>query len=234
MKVTNKISTGSVSQTIVQVPIHFHRLKASSPSQLIDARLEFFKKQILPHYRDTIMNHTLIFVPSYYDFVTLRNFMKEEELSLAQICEYTKDGRVAKARDRFFHSDAHFMLYSERAHFFHRRMIKGIRHLIFYGPPINPNFFSEMCNLMQESYQNPKAGSESNMSVVVMYSSYDVLQLSAVVGSDRAEKMVQSDKDVHMIMIKGWFSKKKQTKKCFDKTNVNKTILLFVSSFFRV
>lgn len=49
----------------------------------------------------------------------------------------------------FFHTEAHFLLYSERVHFFRRFRIKGIRHIIFYQPPTYPHFYSEMCNLMQ-------------------------------------------------------------------------------------
>lgn len=61
----------------------------------------------------------------------------------------SQDAKIARARDMFFHTEAHFMLYSERVHFFRRFRIKGIRHIIFYQPPTYPQFFSEMCNLMQ-------------------------------------------------------------------------------------
>ena len=33
------------------------------------------------------MKHTAVFVPSYFDFVHLRNFMRREEIGFAQICE---------------------------------------------------------------------------------------------------------------------------------------------------
>ena len=56
---------------------------------------------------------------------------------------------MARARDIFYHGQAHFMLYSERFHFFRRIRLRGIRHIIFYQPPTIPTFYSEMCNLMQ-------------------------------------------------------------------------------------
>lgn len=142
------------------------------------------------------MNHTIIFIPSYFDFVKLRNYFKKEEYSFVQICEYTKDAKVARARDMFFHSDAHFLLYSERFHFFHRIRVKGIRHVIFYAPPTFPGFYSEMCNLMQEGNQNPRAGSESNMTVTILYCKYDIMTLSAIVGNERANKMFRSIREV--------------------------------------
>lgn len=38
------------------------------------------------------------------------------------------------------------------------------------------------------------------MSVTVIYSKYDVHQLSAIVGTEKALKMCQSDRKVHMMV----------------------------------
>ncbi|XP_043255594.1 U3 small nucleolar RNA-associated protein 25 homolog isoform X2 [Colletes gigas] len=200
IKVINPISPGSICHVVVQIPQVFHRFETSSHSQALEHRMDFFVGKILPQYKDRIMNHTLIFVPSYFDFVKLRNYFKKEEYNYVQICEYSKEAKIARARDMFFHSDAHFLIYSERFHFFRRIRVKGIRHIIFYAPPTFPEFYSEMCNLMQEANQNPQAGSESNMTVTVLYCKYDVMQLSAVVGTERANKMLGSEKSVHMLM----------------------------------
>ncbi|XP_015118228.1 digestive organ expansion factor homolog [Diachasma alloeum] len=200
VKVVNPCVPGTVCQVVVQLPQVFHKFKASSYAQAIEGRMEFFLSKILPEYKDSIMNHTMIFVPSYFDFVKLRNYFKKEEMSFVQICEYTKDGKVARARDMFFHSDANFLIYSERFHFFRRIRVKGIRHLIFFAPPTFPRFYSEMCNLMHEANQNPKAGTENNMTVTVLYCKYDAMQLAGIVGTERAGKMIGSDKSVHMLM----------------------------------
>lgn len=200
VKVVNPISAGSICQVVTQLPQVFHKLPVNSHLQSFEARMNFFVDKILPQYKDSIMNHTLIYVPSYFDFVKLRNYFKKEELSFVQICEYSKDSKVARARDMFYHSDAHFLIYSERFHYFRRIRVKGIRHLIFFALPTFPHFYSEMCNLMQEANQNPKSGSDSNMTVTCIYSKYDVQQLSAVLGTERAARMIASDKNVHMLM----------------------------------
>ncbi|CAK9822819.1 U3 small nucleolar RNA-associated protein 25 homolog [Anthophora retusa] len=200
VKIINSISPGSICQVVVQVPQVFHRFEISNYSQALEYRMEFFITKILPQYKDRIMNHTLIFIPSYFDFVKLRNYLKKEEYSFVQICEYSKDPKIARARDMFFHSDAHFLLYSERFHFFRRIRVKGIRHVIFYAPPIFPHFYTEICNFMQEANQNRRAGSESNMTVTVLYCKYDIMQLSAIVGTERANKMLSSEKSIHMLM----------------------------------
>lgn len=136
-----------------------------------------------------------------------------------EICEYTKDKKIAKARDVFFHSEVHFLLYTERSHFYRRFALKGIRHLvsrsnmflwgallkfqpfpsqIFYQLPHYPHFFSELCNLLRPSYQNPKGGTEGNMSCTVVYGRHDGARLAAAVGTQRAADMVVAEKNVHV------------------------------------
>lgn len=199
-RVVNPVVSGSVCQVVIQVPQVFHRFDSRDHGHDIEARFNFFVSKILPQYKDVIMNHTLVYVPSYFDFVRVRNYFKKEELSFVQICEYSKDAKVARARDMFYHSDAHFLLYSERFHFFRRIRVKGIRHVIFFAPPTFSHFYTEICNLMQEANQNPNSGSDSNMTVTLIYSKYDALKLSGIVGTDRAAKMIGSGQDVHMFM----------------------------------
>lgn len=112
----------------------------------------------------------------------------------------SQDGKIARSRDMFFHSGAHFLLYSERAHFFRRTRIKGIRHLIMYQPPTWPHFYPELINLMQDAYQNPRDGGDDAMTVTVLYTKYDMLQIGAIVGSDRAQKMATSEKTTQVFM----------------------------------
>lgn len=50
---------------------------------------------------------------------------------------------------------------------------------------------------------NRKVGSMSNMTVTVIYSKYDVHQLSAVMGTERAAKMSQSDRKIHLMVTGG-------------------------------
>ncbi|CAK1583698.1 unnamed protein product [Parnassius mnemosyne] len=196
--ITNPIAIGSIQQVLLQVPQLFHRFNATSPLASVDGRFDYFTKEILPKQRDTLMSHTLIYVPSYFDFVRIRNYFKKEDIGFVQICEYSKDAKIARARDMFFHTEAHFLLYSERVHFFRRFRIKGIRHIIFYQPPTYPHFYSEMCNLMQESNQNKYGGSECNMTVTTLHCKYDAQRMAAVLGAARFARIAASDKSVHM------------------------------------
>ncbi|XP_048486057.1 U3 small nucleolar RNA-associated protein 25 homolog [Plutella xylostella] len=191
---------GAIRQVLLQVPQVFHRFNASSPLDAVEARFQYFVKSVLPAARDALMGHTLLYVPSYFDYVRLRNHFKKEDVSFVQICEYSKDGKIARARDMFFHSEAHFLLYSERAHFYRRLRVKGVRHVVFYQPPTYPHFYSEICNLMQESNQNKYGGSEFNMSVTVLYCKYDLQRLAGVLGAPRAAAAAAAEKQLHMYM----------------------------------
>uniref|UniRef100_A0A1B6CSA7 Digestive organ expansion factor-like protein n=1 Tax=Clastoptera arizonana TaxID=38151 RepID=A0A1B6CSA7_9HEMI len=198
--VINPIISGSICQVVLQLPQVFHRFEGDSAVQCLDKRYEIFINKILPQYKEALMSHTLIYVPSYFDFIRLRNYFKKETISFTQICEYSKENKIARARDMFFHSQVHFMLYSERFHFFRRIRLKGIRHILFYQLPTFPHFYSELCNFMQDLNNKNDSGDEVNMSVSILYSKYDAQLLAAIVGSVRATRMLVSNRPVHMFV----------------------------------
>jgi U3 small nucleolar RNA-associated protein 25 len=204
IRTTNPITVGTIRHITVPVSQAFHRIDVRSVQESFDIRFNHFINVVLPQLRSVSMAHCFIYIPSYFDYVRLRNYFKKEELSFVQICEYSKEGKVARARDMFFHGSAHFMLYSERSHFFKRPRIKGIRHLVFYQPPTWPHFYPEMINLMQDAFQNRNDGlNSSSMTVTCLYTKYDMLQISAIVGSERTAKMAQSYKSTHIFTTSG-------------------------------
>ncbi|XP_005997442.1 U3 small nucleolar RNA-associated protein 25 homolog [Latimeria chalumnae] len=194
--VKNMPQSGSICQVVVQLPHVFQRLETESFITLPDARFHFLINKILPQYRDAVMSHTLIYIPSYFDFVRLRNYFKKEELNFTHICEYTKRSGISRARQFFFKGQRQFLLFTERFHFYKRYMIKGIKNLIFYELPTYPHFYSEVCNMVKES----NSGEEATWTCTVLYSKYDAQKLALVVGADRAAQMLQSKKSVHLFV----------------------------------
>lgn len=188
--------TGSISHILAQLPHVFQKMEAESLASVIDARFNFFVNKILPQYRDAVMSHTLIYVPSYFDFVRLRNYFKKEELNFTHICEYTKKSGVSRARHFFLQGEKQFLLLTERFHFYKRYTIKGIRNLIFYELPTYPHFYSEVCNMLRATNR----GEEATWTCTVLYSKYDAQRLAAVVGVERAAQMLQSKKNVHLFI----------------------------------
>ncbi|NXK78734.1 DIEXF factor, partial [Amazona guildingii] len=194
--VRNVPLSGSISHVVVQLPHVFRRLEAESLTSVIDTRFQFFVDKVLPEYRDAIMSHTLIYIPSYFDYVRLRNYFKKEELNFTHICEYTKKAGVCRARRFFLKGEKQFLLFTERFHFYKRYTIKGIRNLIFYELPTYSHFYSEICNMMKATDN----GVDATWTCTVLYSKYDAQKLAAVVGIERAAQMLQSKKNVHLFV----------------------------------
>jgi U3 small nucleolar RNA-associated protein 25 len=163
-----------------------------------DARFDFFTKKILPRYSDEIMAQTLVFVSSYFDFVRLRNFFKKQETSFVELCEYTPEKSISRSRTKFFDGNAHFMLFTERFHFYRRYRLRGIRHLIFYDLPRYPHFYYEICNMLQDLKRHERRTDDCQCSI--LYTKLDGFQLTGVVGSVRAAQMCQSDTDTHLFV----------------------------------
>lgn len=144
------------------------------------------------------MSQTMIYIPSYFDFVRLRNYFRSSEISACMICEYSQKGKIAQARDVFFKGHRHFMLYTERAHFYSRYHIKGIQHILFYQLPTYPGFFRELCNLLIDS--NPRRQYEEK-SCCVLVSKHDILQLKHIIGLNEVKHMFNSKKKIFVNYI---------------------------------
>ncbi|XP_065152566.1 U3 small nucleolar RNA-associated protein 25 homolog [Paramisgurnus dabryanus] len=187
---------GSICQVLVQLP-HVFQMFHSDSFMDQDARFRFFVDNILPQYRDSVMSHTLIYVPSYFDFVRLRNYLKKEDVNFASVSEYSQRSEVSRARHYFQKGDRQFLLFSERFHFYKRYTIKGIHNLIFYGLPTYPHFYSEVCNMLQAGVRD---GSSASFTCTALYSRYDTHRLAAITGADRAAQMLHSKKSVHLFI----------------------------------
>ncbi|KAH8320976.1 hypothetical protein KR067_012892 [Drosophila pandora] len=202
VRVSNLVEHGDIRNVLTPIQQVFRRIACSNVESTFDDRFQYFVKHIVPQFSKPGFSHCMLYVPSYFDYVRIRNHFKAEMISFVQINEYTKKEKISRARDIFFHSGASVLLYSERAHFFRRTRIKGIRNLIIYQPPNFPHFYSEMINLMLESNQNPRDGFGDAMSVSVLYTKYDLLSLSNIVGSENAVKLTSGKKDSYLFSTK--------------------------------
>lgn len=66
-------------------------------------------------------------MPSYLDYVRLRSFLRQEEFEFEGLSEYASGSEVARGRSRFAAGKVRLALYTERAHFYHRRRTKGVK-----------------------------------------------------------------------------------------------------------
>ncbi|KAI0229305.1 Digestive organ expansion factor-like protein [Lamellibrachia satsuma] len=192
-------TTGSICEIVTTLPQVFQRVQADNFASLPDARFEQFTTKVLPQYRDSLMSHTMIFVPSYFDYVRLRNYFKKHDLDFMSICEYSSDKHISRSRTHFFHGKTHFLLYTERLHFYRRFRLRGVHHVIFYELPLYASFYTDVCNMLTDP-RRAAAAAVDHFTCTVLYSRYDGHRLAAVVGSDRASYMITSQKGVHMFV----------------------------------
>ncbi|CAL8271524.1 unnamed protein product [Merluccius merluccius] len=193
--VKNIPKTGSICQVLVQLP-HVFQMFPSDSFMDQDARFQFFIEKVLPQYKDSVMSHTMIYIPSYFDYVRLRNHMKKADMSFAGACEYSSKSEVSRGRHLFQKGDKQFLLFTERFHFYKRHTIRGIHNLLFYGLPTYPHYYSEVCNMLAAG----APAHQASWTCTVLFSRYDAHRLATVAGAKRAGQMVNSNKGVHLFV----------------------------------
>ncbi|KAH7888881.1 DUF1253-domain-containing protein [Phlebopus sp. FC_14] len=170
----------------LQVPASIDQLfvtfECSNPKGEADKRFDYFTTQLLPKVLKSAVQsaNTVVFIPSSFDFIRIHNyFRKQTGISFTILSEYSSNQDISRARQTFFSGKKSFLLMSERFHFYRRYKIRGIRNIIFYGPPDHPQFFSELL-----SYPFLDDGVDpSDVSVRVLCCKYDWFRLERVVGS---------------------------------------------------
>ncbi|GIL58206.1 hypothetical protein Vafri_13325 [Volvox africanus] len=190
---------GVLSRVVPQVRQLFERFPATSPAAAGDARFEFFMGVVWPRVRDTVSRGLLLFIPSYFDFVRLRNALKaDDNVDFAVISEYSSTVEVLRARGRFYHGHRRMLLYTERAHFYNRFRIRGIKDLLFYGLPDHCEYYSELVNLLEEAGGATTSHGPHQATVTALFCPWDVMQLERVVGSGRANRMLKGESGTYM------------------------------------
>jgi U3 small nucleolar RNA-associated protein 25 len=182
---------GAIGALGLQVKQQFLRFDSSNLSTDPDTRFKFFTKTILPQLQRTKQKGILLFIPSYFDFIRLRNHFANlaVPISFGCVSEETSPSDITRARSHFNTGRHEFLLYSGRAHHFRRLIIRGVKKVVFYSLPDNPEFYKEAAGDML--LKTLGAGEDVN-GVMTLFSKWDGLALERVVGSKRVGQMVMS------------------------------------------
>ena len=172
----------------------FLRYDSPTPAEDPNARFHYFTSTTLTSLlRDRNSKGTLIFIPSSFDFIRLRNHFatanETASLSFGAISEYTSVRDVMRARSHFLSGRHSILLYSERAHHFRRYQLKGVQRIVFYGVPENPAFWAEIVGFLGLGGSESEDGGGKGR-VKAIFSKWDVLKMERIVGTDRVKKLV--------------------------------------------
>ena len=172
----------------------FERLPdAASIADSDDVRFKHFTRRVLPRLRENPAPGALIFIRDYLDFVRVRNLLTAEDVSFAVTSEYTDPRDAARARSIFADGRKRVLLVTERAHFYFRRRIRGVREVHFYSLPDHAGFYAEMLGFLGDGDGRSSASTASAPSATAVFSRLDALRLERVCGSARAKKMLAPD-----------------------------------------
>ncbi|GAN05080.1 DUF1253 domain-containing protein [Mucor ambiguus] len=200
LKIKRTYEEGSILDVIPQVQQSFTRIDAPSLKTINDVRYKYFIEKTLPTLRKSaiMQSHTLVFIPSYFDFVRVRNYFEDNKYSYEPCSEYASGPAITRSRAQFFHGRSNFLLYTERLHFFRRYNIRGTFHVVFYGLPEDPLYYTEIVNFLGLKFDEASAAEEATFSCTALFSKYDFLKLERIVGTERAKKMCTAQKNVFM------------------------------------
>ncbi|CCG83281.1 U3 small nucleolar RNA-associated protein 25 [Taphrina deformans PYCC 5710] len=188
LKATYKGAILDIGYSIRQT---FQRFDSASPAQDPDVRFDYFKASILPRLRKLaqadgdVGSGCLLFVPSYFDFVRVRNHLTSLDLSFEAISEYSSTSELTRSRHIFASGRSPILIMTERLHHYRRYEIKGIRNIFFYQLPEHAEYFTELVRCVAGPGQAKAEGE-----VRVGYSRWDEARIERIVGTKRTGKML--------------------------------------------
>lgn len=182
---------GSMAHVVVAMRQTFFKVPDTESLSLArERRLEFFFENTLPMLRALPDSRCLVVIPSYFDYIRVRNkFLRlcedDATLQFASMCEYSKAADIARARGRLYDDKVSFVLMTERFHFFWRHWIRGANTIVWYELPENGLFYPEILNMTAEAAELGRA-----VQAVALYDKFDSYRLQMIVGQKRCKKMM--------------------------------------------
>lgn len=181
---------GAIMNIGISVRQVYHKFESATPSEDPDRRFDYFGSSILPRLKKLAQagdagHGCLLFVPSYFDFVRVRNHLSSLELTFEAISEYSSTSELTRSRQLFASGRSPVLVMTERLHHYRRYEIKGVRNVLFYQLPEHAQYFTELVRCAAAPGQSKAEGE-----VRIAFSRWDEGRLERIVGSKRVGKML--------------------------------------------
>ena len=182
---------GSMTKVVVNMRQTFFKVPdVTNPLEAPDQRFSYFFKHIFPLLRSVTDSQCLIIIPSYFDFVRVRNAMvklneDDSTFQFASMCEYSKGSDISRARSKLYDRFVSVVIMTERFHFYWRHWIRGANTIVWYGLPENSNYYPEISNMTAEAAEAGRP-----VQSFALYDRFDSFTLERIVGYQRSRKMV--------------------------------------------
>lgn len=129
------------------------------------------------------LERLLIVANSYYNFLRLRRFFRDEGTGFCSAFEYSKHKDLSFARQQFSSGKKRVMLVTERFLWYRRYKLKGTNYVLFFGPPETPQIYEDVLS-------NVRIPSQCNS--MCLFTKYDGFALERIAGHERARRMLTS------------------------------------------
>jgi len=196
VQIQQVFSVGAIGKVFNGTRSLMQRLRAQSPADASDVHYTFFTEILYPQLTKRVTTiygrkGLIVLVPSYFDFVRLRNWFEEVDAdAFTELCEYTSNKDVSRGAQMFRKGQCNLVLMTERFYFYHRFNLRGARNIIFYRPPLYAHFYNELINSLETGSDTPLC--------YLFYTRYDLHAMARIVGTERAKQMILAEKDTHM------------------------------------
>eukprot|EP00434_Breviolum_minutum_P004543 symbB.v1.2.004007.t1/scaffold225.1/size261367/8 len=125
----------------------------------------------------------LVVATTYYNFLRLRRFLREEGASFSSIFEYSTPKAVGHARHHFFQNQKRLLLVTERFLWYRRFRLRGANYALFYGVPQTSEIYQEVLGAVRVP---------SQCNSMCLFTKHDAFALERLVGHERAKNMLTS------------------------------------------
>jgi len=129
------------------------------------------------------LERLLIVANTYFSFLRLRQFFREEGTDFSSAFEYTNKKDLVRARARFSHGECRLLLVTERFLWYRRFKLKGADYVLFFGPPETPSIYEDVLGGVR---------TPSMCNSMCLFTRHDGFALERIAGHERTCRMLTS------------------------------------------